>query len=160
MPARRWVVRSRGRIAHTLAVAAAVVMTVAVTAATSSGRPPAATLVGFGGSGVTHASPRPAFTIDGDVDGLYPGASSQLQLSVTNNEPFAIVVVSIMTSVSDATSTCPASNLAVGSFIGHLSLRAGEQAVTTVAAVLRHGAPDACQGATFPLQYTGSARRP
>jgi hypothetical protein len=97
------------------------------------------------------------FTVTGSVHGLYPGASLHLHLTVHNDEPFAIVVRSISTTVHDASARCRASNLVVQGFTGTLRVPRHGRASVTVPVRLGHTAPNACQGATFRLTYTGRA---
>lgn len=124
----------------------------------------AAVLTGIGAApaacGSSPSGTAPAFTISGDVSGLYPGASLPLHLTVLNRERFPIVVTSITTSVSDAGALCAGSNLSVTSFNGTLTLPAGGVNAVTVSATMLPSAPDACQGHVFPLQYRGAATRP
>lgn len=101
-----------------------------------------------------------AFGISGSVSGLYPGASLPLTLTITNREPFLIVVTSISTSVGKPKAGCDATNLGVTQFTGELRVPSGGAAQLTVTATLAHAAPDACQGAVFPLRYAGTALRP
>jgi hypothetical protein len=100
------------------------------------------------------------FRISGSVDGLFPGKVAPLALKVTNPQKFAIVVKSLSVSVSNASATCTASNVGVTSFSGALSVPAGASAVATVRITLLHSAPNACQGAVFPLYYYGVATKP
>ena len=105
------------------------------------------------------AGAKQGFGISGSADGLYPGASRSLTLTVTNPFPFSIVVTTISTTVSAASSTCGATNLSVATFAGQLSVQAKGTSQTNVTATMAHGAPNACQGVSFPLQYSGSATR-
>jgi hypothetical protein len=136
-----------------------------------SGRHPAAAmLLGKGTS--THearsvlgrkksAEPPPGrFTIGGSVGGLFPGASKQLVLHVANPQHFAIVVTRIQTTVESPSQSCSGSYFTVPAFAGQLRVPAEGHAEVTVTVTLSHAAPDACQGAVFPLRYSGSARKP
>jgi hypothetical protein len=134
--------RRAGVVACTLAVAA--VGTLAA----------AATSIGNRASATT-----PAFTITGSAQRLYPGRTLPLHLTVTNHETFAIVVTSITTAAADASSACPATELAVGAFAGALTEPCRRTAKVTVPIALVHAAPDACQGALFHLTYFGRARK-
>jgi len=119
------------------------------------------TLIGYGSASLSSGAgtARSGFGITGDVSGLYPGQIASLQLTISNPKPFEISVTSITTAVGSATRTCPAAYLSVGAFSGHLRVGANGKATTTVTATLEHSAPDACQGAMFPLAYTGNAVR-
>ena len=102
---------------------------------------------------------RKAFSIFGNATGLYPGATLSVVLTVTNPQPFALEVTSITTTVGNASPVCPSSYLNVSSFNGPLHVAARGHASTTVHASMAHSAPDACEGAVFPLQYTGQGQR-
>ena len=123
----------------------------------------AATLHGQGRSRPTAAAvkddPHGTFTIAGSVGGLYPGASARLVLTVSNPQPFAIDVTSITTTVGDASASCAASNLTVAAFSGNLNVPGRSSARVAVPVALGHAAPDACQGAVFPLTYSGLAQK-
>jgi len=123
----------------------------------------AATLRGHGHSRPTAAAvnnnPHGTFTIAGSVGGLYPGASAQLVLTVSNPQPFAIDVTSITTTVGNPSASCSASNLTVAAFSGNLTVPGRGSAKVTVPVALSHAAPDACQGVEFPLTYNGLAQK-
>jgi hypothetical protein len=146
--------RSMLTAAFAVGVAAVLIL---LTAAHSS----RATLRGSGAStaaAATAATPG-TFRISGSVGGLYPGGSAQLVLTVANPQHFAIVVTSISTAVGSPTPGCAASFLHVAAFAGALTVGAESAAQVSVPVVLDHAAPDACQGAVFPLQYAGVAGR-
>lgn len=95
------------------------------------------------------------FHIAGGLGGLFPGTASPLVLSVYNPNKVAITVTSITTTVGDASTGCPATYLSVASFGGSLAVGPKQTATVAVPAQLSHSAPDACQGAVFPLRYSG-----
>lgn len=127
-------------------------------------------VISFIGAGAAAVSPPPSsdvasdqsgrFTISGSVTGLFPGASMPLVLTVSNHREFAIVVTSITTSVGSPSPSCASANLSVSQFVGNLSVPAEGTSKVTVTVTLSLAAPDACQGAVFPLQYTGNAVKP
>jgi hypothetical protein len=136
-----------------------------------SGSAQAAIVGSGGGNGVTEqsqlAEAQPTETADkpngfmiaGSVHGLYPGKVAALALTVTNPLPFAIKVTSITIVVSDANPGCAAANAMVTSFSGSLAVPKLGSAVATVQFTLFHSAPNACQGAVFPLKYSGEATK-
>ena len=131
-------------------------------AVTRGGQHPGTVLTGYGaspGPAVASSSTRSAFGIHGGTTGLYPGRSQPLELTVTNPQSFAITVTSITTAVGPASAACPAADLQVGPFGGSLAVPAGGRAAVAVTATLAGAAPDACQGALFPLQYTGQGQK-
>lgn len=105
--------------------------------------------------GTGHGS-HTAFSISGDVAGLYPGAVEPMVLTVTNHDHVDIVVSSMTATVTGAPSNCAAANVSVTSFTGSLLVHAHQTANTTVMVSMGHGAPDGCQGAQFTFGYLGT----
>jgi hypothetical protein len=112
------------------------------------------------GGGTSPVLPAHTFSITGSMTGLYPGETAPLSLTVHNSEHFAITVTSISTDVGAPGGGCAAANLTVGQFVGALPVAATGSAHVSVPITLVHAAPDACQGAVFPLTYTGQGRKP
>jgi hypothetical protein len=106
------------------------------------------------------ASKHGSFTIAGSVKGLYPGLTKPLKLTITNPQHFAIVVTSVKVAVGNASQGCKAANIAVTHFSGRRRVGAKGSARVTLELTLAHKAPDACQGAVFPLRYSGRAVKP
>ncbi|MFI5035795.1 MAG: hypothetical protein ACHQFZ_06285 [Acidimicrobiales bacterium] len=104
-------------------------------------------------------APHGAFTISGSVTGLYPGVSRALPLTVTNHEPFTIVVILLTTIVKNAGPACGSANLRVSDFAGGLVIGPGASSPASVTARMIAAAPDGCVGAAFPLTYVGVAIR-
>jgi hypothetical protein len=136
-----------------------------------NGAPPEYLLVGNGGAAPTGVTPGPGspgpgvvlaatrsqFSIAGSVTGLYPGVTLPLVLVVTNSKPFTISVQTISTTVGSPSIACPGINLHVTSFSGQLPVAPGSTTTTVVEVSMDPSAPDACQGALFPLSYLGFA---
>jgi hypothetical protein len=101
-----------------------------------------------------------SFRIAGSVGGLYPGLTKPLKLTISNPQHFAIVVTSVTVAVGDASQGCKAGNVAVTRFSGRRRVGARGSAQVTLELTLVHAAPDACQGAVFPLRYSGRAVKP
>jgi len=97
--------------------------------------------------------------MSGSIGGLYPGLTTHLPLRVANREQFAIVVTSVVTTVQDASPACTAANLSVAPFVGTARVLVGGTAIVELTVTLRRSAPRGCEGATFPLQYQGEARK-
>lgn len=108
---------------------------------------------------VSSAGGPAGFGIGGSVGGLYPGDSAQLVLTVTNPQHFAIAVTSITAAVGTPRAGCDATNLTVGAFSSNLTVPAGGHASVQVPVTLASAAPDSCQGAEFPLTYSGLAHK-
>jgi hypothetical protein len=106
------------------------------------------------------ASKHGSFGIAGSVKGLYPGLTKPLRLTLTNPQHFAIVVTSVTVAVGNASQGCKAANIAVTHFSGRRRVAAKGSARVKLEITLVHKAPDACQGAVFPLRYRGRAVKP
>jgi hypothetical protein len=100
-----------------------------------------------------------SFGIRGEVTGLFPGDSQPLVLTVSNPQHFAIVVTSIVTTVSSPGGGCSRSYMTVSGFSGALTVAARGLAQARVTATMSLAAPDACEGAIFPFSYSGTAHR-
>jgi hypothetical protein len=111
------------------------------------------------GLGAPSASAHDEFEIAGEVDGLYPGAETTLDALVTNPYPFAIQVISASATVGDASSACPASMLEVGDAQTTVEVPATSTGSVPLRVRMHASAPDACQGATWPLLFTATAVR-
>jgi len=97
-------------------------------------------------------------SVSGSVGGLYPGATLPLALVVSNMAGTPVTVVSVTTSVANASKLCKKVNLNVSGFTsGGLVIAADSHATVTVEATMALGAGDACQGAVFDLTYHGKA---
>jgi hypothetical protein len=119
---------------------------------------------GSGGSPVQLAAATPGFSISGSIGDLYPGAQTQLVLTVTNPYPMPILVQSLDSSVKDVVTNppgedCAATNLTIAPFAGpsFVVSERGGTATTAVAASLKLSAPDGCQDARWDLAYSGVA---
>ena len=111
---------------------------------------------GDGGGGTTTAP----FELTGNVEGLWPGGSQPFMVKIENPYRFDIVVLTVAVTVGPtAPTSCPSSVLSVGTLPGEVLVRARGEAVIELTASLDSSAPDSCQGATWPLTYTASARR-
>lgn len=108
-------------------------------------------LVGWG-MPTAHAAEE--FTIAGEVDGLFPGAVATLEARVTNPHPFAIRVSAVAVTVADAAPGCPASMLEVGESAGSVVVAGGSSGIIPLDVRMHLNAPDACQGAIWPLRFT------
>lgn len=99
------------------------------------------------------------FEISGEVTGLAPAVERTLTLKVENEERSTIVVESLDVAVGDATASCAGSNVEVGAVPLPVEVRPNGEVFLDVPIRLVATAPDACQGATFPLTYTGTAAK-
>jgi hypothetical protein len=136
-----------------------IILTASATQAPNGQQPSASPPSSSGGGGgvPTQAA---KFSVSGSASGAYPGGNLPLPLTVTNQYPFAITVTSISIQVGNATSNCPAANLTPMNFTGSLAVPANGTASVTLGVMMVSGAPNACQGVTFPLTYTATAVKP
>jgi hypothetical protein len=111
-------------------------------------------------SGVSVARAADDFAVAGEVDGLYPGASMTLDAVVTNPYPFTISVVSVSVSAADAGPGCPASMLSISGSTDAVEIPARSVGTIPLAVRMSSSAPDACQGAVWPLQFSATAVAP
>ncbi|HSL56511.1 MAG TPA: hypothetical protein VK866_01585 [Acidimicrobiales bacterium] len=106
------------------------------------------------------APPAPvALTLSGAVDGLFPGASTVLPVNVGNPYRFAVRVTSLEVVVGDASAACRATVLELGPAPPGAVLPRRGSAVIDVPIAMRADAPNECQGAVFPVDYTATAER-
>ncbi|WP_193605643.1 hypothetical protein [Nocardioides dongkuii] len=104
--------------------------------------------------------PKPAFTISGGVDDLYPGAERRAVLRITNNRAWAIKVRRVVVTVASTNkSGCATSMVRSPGWAGSMRVAKGKTRVLRVPVRMRAVAPDACQGAVFSLRYSGWAVR-
>lgn len=112
------------------------------------------------GPDATSLRPRqPAFTITGRARRLSPGVTRILRLRIGDPAPFAILVRKVTVTVRDANTACSHRNVRVTSYTGSLRVPARGSSSLRLAIRLLPSAPDACQGARFPLEFHGRAER-
>jgi hypothetical protein len=110
---------------------------------------------------------------DPSTQGFYPGLTQSFNLSIANPYNFSLTVTGLTITVSPTTTngSCAGSNLTVTrpfSGVVHINPNTPATTLTGLLATpgqlpqltMAHSAPDACQGATFSLSYTGTASTP
>jgi hypothetical protein len=99
------------------------------------------------------------FLITGQVTGLAPGVTRPLQLTLQNTQNFDIIVKTVTVTVGNSDRDgCSASNATATGFTGSLTVPKNGTAVLSSLSVRMIADPaNACQGARFPLTYTGTA---
>jgi hypothetical protein len=102
---------------------------------------------------VAHAAEPRTFELEGEVGGLFPNATIVSPVHVHNPQDFAITVVATRVVVSDANPSCTAANLEATPIDGDVDVSGGGTATVPVRFHMAATAPDACQGATFPLTF-------
>lgn len=100
---------------------------------------------------------QPDFHIRGSVTGLFPGVRTRMRLRVRNENPFAIRLSKISTTVQGGTAACPADSLKVTRWAGHKRIPARAVRRVRVEVRMRSWAPQACAGHRYRLAYRGRA---
>jgi hypothetical protein len=95
------------------------------------------------------------FQVLGRVQGLYPGARRELPLMVVNRTGNPMRVTAIRVRVGDANAGCASATLVPTSFRGSMRVPAGSIRRLRLPIRMRVSAPDACQGASYPLAFIG-----
>ena len=97
------------------------------------------------------------FIVSGQVENLRPGGSRPMVLTVRNPNSVGIRVTSLTVRAGAASAACQASSLTLPQWTGSLVVPKNGSATLTVQVSLQSSAPDACQGAQWPLTYGGTA---
>jgi hypothetical protein len=118
------------------------------------------------GNGGNSGSAGKTFVISGTVEGLYPGGTTELHLTVASDLNQAMTVESLSASLSGVikavgapAGTCDGP-VTIGSWTGSSFDVAENSSVSApgyIPLTLASSAPDACKGATFNLHYSGTA---
>jgi hypothetical protein len=108
-------------------------------------------------TGISLAKSTGSFYLSGDIVGLYPGIKAPLVISITNPNPFPIVVDWISVKPLDANPGCIRKLVRAIGWSTPILVEGGGTRQVTTHIHMRPRAPDACQGATFPLIYKGLA---
>jgi hypothetical protein len=101
---------------------------------------------------------RAGFRISGSARDLLPGVLDRLTVTVRNPYPFAIRVTAIRAGARDS-GACKAENLRLTALRRPLVVPQRSVRRFTLPIELASDAPDACQGASFPLVFSGRAVR-
>jgi len=96
--------------------------------------------------------------VHGHIQGLYPGAAQRLRVKVRNGYRRDIVVRKVRAIVGDGGPGCTRQNLWTKRFRGHRRIRAHKSRRVSLPIGMQAGAPQACQGARFPLRFRARAR--
>ena len=96
------------------------------------------------------------FTLTASYTGLYPDAEASVPVTVHNPATYDLAVHTADVRVGDASPGCPAANLEAASYSGDVVAPAQRDATIPIRMHMLASAPDACQGATFPLSFTAT----
>lgn len=96
------------------------------------------------------------FTLTTNYTGLYPDADVSVPVTVHNPLKYDLAVHTAEVHVGDASPTCTAANLEAASYSGDVVAPADGDTTIPIRMHMLASAPDACQGATFPLSFTAT----
>jgi hypothetical protein len=108
-----------------------------------------------GGDPAQTEGPDSLFRIRGHVKGMYPGRHRRLVVQISNPQGRAIVVTSITARVRRAVRGCRGSNIRMRRFSGAKLVPAWGHAKVRLRVRMLSTAPDACEGARFPMAFSG-----
>ena len=97
------------------------------------------------------------FSIRGSVSGLLPGAKTSLRVRIRNPYRRRIRVVSVRAFVNPSGHPCPVGNVRLKPFRGSLLIGARSSRSLSLEISMSRSAGMACQGAIFPLRFSGRA---
>jgi hypothetical protein len=97
------------------------------------------------------------FTIRGSVDGISPGSTGHLTLTVGNPGGSPLRVTSLDATAGSADPGCGVGELHVTPWSGSILVPAHRSAAQTLDVQLSVSPPQACDGTSFPLSYSDSA---
>ncbi len=101
----------------------------------------------------------PTFHIRGSVRGLYPGRVKKMRVRIRNPFGFPIKVREIRPRVQRPYRGCPPKAIRVRVWHGNVRVVAHTGKVVGVRIRMKLSAPNACQGARFPVRFRGTAVR-
>ena len=99
------------------------------------------------------------FVVRGHVSGLYPGVRKHMRVVVRNPESFAVRVTRVTAGVSNASRACRARNVRIVRFTGSRTIPGHGRIRIYLPTRMRRRAPNACQGARFPVRFTATMER-
>jgi hypothetical protein len=109
-----------------------------------------------GGTETVAKSGTVAFTVKGNVGGLYPGQWRRATITVRNTYSRRIVVRRIFaSSVRTNRAHCKASTVTSPGWHGSRSVGKRRSVKVALRFQMKPSAPAACQGATYTLRYSG-----
>ncbi len=109
--------------------------------------------LGVGDPAAKRAGHRPAVRIRGHVDGLYPGVKTVLHAKARNRSHRPLRLLRVKTRVGSPSAACDRVSLRAKRIRPRVVIGAHHRRRLRIPVRLRASAPDACQGAAFPLRY-------
>jgi hypothetical protein len=101
-----------------------------------------------------------SFRVRGSVRGLYPGLAKTIRARASNPFAFSIELRRVTVTVRRPAPGCPAETVRVHPWRGAVGISQGATRHIPLRVRMVPSAPDACQGARYPLVYSGRAVRP
>lgn len=105
------------------------------------------------------ARPIAGLTARGHATGLYPGARLRMRVRIRNPYDHAVRITSLKTRVGRGAPGCRGSWVRVRKLRREAVIPALASRRVRLRVRMRRGAPDACQGARFPLRFRMTAVR-
>ncbi len=112
-----------------------------------------------GGIRIVSAEAASGFLVKGKTGPLFPGVTGELNLTIRNPFDFAIVVHSVRVVVRNASANCGGENLQTPGYTSDVKVKANSRVKVTAPITMAADAPNACQGKSFPLVFSGRATR-
>ncbi len=95
----------------------------------------------------------PKIQVKGKVKGLYPGSTRTMKVKVANRSRQKVRLVSIRARRQAASAACSKKNVKAKRFKGRTRLPARSKVKVPLIVRMKPTAPDACQGALFPITF-------
>src|SRR5688500_5149322 len=99
------------------------------------------------------------FPISGSIADLVPGDQRTLLLQVTNPNPFTVSVNQVLVTATAASADCGVANLSISPLPAPVLVGGNASGTAGIPIKLVATAPDACQGATFPLTFSAEVTK-
>jgi hypothetical protein len=112
------------------------------------------------GASAAAAKRKADLPIHGKVGGLYPGVEKKLRVHIRNTADRQMWVKAVETEIGDASPSCVTGYLYIKQKTGrHRRVPPHSHRRIKLRVRLASAAPDACQGAQWPLHYTVRVKR-
>lgn len=99
------------------------------------------------------------FPISGSIADLVPGDQRTLTVLLTNPNPFTVSVNQLTVTATAASAACGLAHLAIEPLPAPVLVGGNASGTAGIPIKLVATAPDACQGATFPLTFSAEVTR-
>ena len=99
------------------------------------------------------------FPISGSIADLVPGDQRTLVVQLTNPNPFTVSVNQVAVTATAASAACGVANLSIQPLPAPVLVDGNATGTAGIPIKLVATAPDACQGATFPLTFSAEVTK-